>query len=177
MPERMRIPALLRYPDGSGGAAADVVELGTVKQVLYRLFPVDGEQGLKQRREGGLLVFRSKEKPGEYTGFYAKPKEYPAKEAVGQLYIDEGMYQDVLVADEGYPPKFEVQLTAHPWREYCDCVAFLALLAKLLLPEFVPEHKEYIGRGFRQSHYGKQYGNALLGVSTDRVEFYVQEKW
>jgi hypothetical protein len=172
---KIRIPLVRRFQDGSTTEAADVIELGSVKQLLYRLNDVAGRDGLKQRRQGEYLyVFRTKDAPGEYSGFYAAGQKYPTDDAIGRLYIDEGMYERaIVVAEDDAVPAVSVQGVTHAWREYCDYIQFMALLSKLLLPEFTVAPSPYVGNGYTRDHFFKQYSIALLKVVTDRVEFFV----
>jgi hypothetical protein len=170
MANKMRFPLMLRFNDGSASGGADVIEVGCAKQFAYRL-------GLKQRREGeNLLLFRSKDADGEYSPFYAPAvsyaggKVYLKEEALVSLYVDEGVYQDVLVADEyGKTSMFRGTV---PWCEYVDFGSFTSFLVKLLAPGFEAEQSPYIGRGFTQQHYAEQYAKALAEVKDERIEFY-----
>jgi hypothetical protein len=138
-----------------GFQGCDVVELELARRVLYLC-------GFRARREvDNLLVFppkleRDLSLKGRITPFYAPGKEdCRAEDAVGELFIDEGIYSDTLRSDlsRGYN---------NLWSE----LVIVEGLAQVLQSYFHPETKiipsPYMGHGATRNHYAAQYVEALV---------------
>ena len=136
-----------------------VCEIGVAREILYRA-------GFSARREGDyLLVYESQK-----SGFYHNKIE--GEDSKGQLYVDEGHYDDCLCYRNGILSAFGSNAR---WMELVDWVEILSLLQKKFAPNAKIRSSPTSGRGSSQRHYQEEYMKALRNVEMkteyDEIKF------
>ena len=127
-----------------------MIELGCARMVLWML-------GFAQFHRGDHLVVFNRTK-GER--FYKTTKG----KVIAQLYIDEGDFSDVVVADEFFA--YGMQPQAYAWQQLVPLSDLLRVIASKYLPDFEPAPCSYGGHGRIRRHEQDEYATALEACDT-----------